>query len=404
MTEPRRFNLPYEYDPDTVADALTQPPTPSQPDMGGADLERLFDQTMRGPFGGYRPELITEENPYFPQAPGGVAEDNAFPLYLAGFILGKVQNDRFIHGPPDGDESAIDDEENRLPGWSVVDDTTNGGTVTWEQEANGSAYLRFTVEDGQVGDELYIEQDIFISGGNYDILSMAADWLGVAGNGEGKYDTFIKYQYVYPDGTLAGTEEEEFYSNSTSERIDRKWLVTSSRMYAFVRVKIGVRVDTAYATGAEDLADLQFTWIDDPESYDVTLPFMRSSFTPDTGGPNFDIPMWDLGLPLQCKCLDGTGPRPAPVGLGVHQRHDLCRHAGLLPACQRQRQGQHPQCPAHGWQRGGCGLPRSHRCCDLRLLSSATCRRASYRIRLTQHHGWCRLRGVTSGAYHHRIR
>lgn len=313
-----KFNLPNEYSRDTVAKALTDiqpvrttPTIISAPDLGASEMNRLFDMTNRGPFAGYRPEQISEELQEFYQTPGGLAEDNFTPLYLAGYILGKIHNDRFIHGPPDGSGSILDDETNKLPGWEVVDGTTNGGSVVWADEGNGVGVLKFYIEDGAVDDVLYVQQDIFVSGGNIDILSLAADWIGIAdiaGGAEGKYDTFIEYAWYYPDGTINGSATTKYYSNATTERLDRLWLVTNSRQNAFLRVKIGVRVDVAYTTGEQYLAKLNWTWIDDPESYDVTLPWFRESWTPDTGASTYDMRMFTDAVVYGVSVWTASGP------------------------------------------------------------------------------------------------
>lgn len=314
MADTRRFSLPYEFDRDTVMEALSEPPQPvmgsqGQPDLGAEEMQRLFDMTNKQPFGGYRPEIVSEEGMYFPQSPGSLAEDNSFPLYLASYIIGKIQNDRFIHGPPDGTGSTLDDETNKLPGWSVVDGTANGGAVVWNDDGNGVGTLQFYVTDGEVGDKLYIEQDIFVSGGNYDILSVAADWIGTtdAGGGvEGKYDTFIEYAWYYPDGTINGSLSEQVYSNDTDERLDRMWLVTSSRQNGFLKIRIGVKVDTAWTSGQQNVAKLTWTWLEDPESYDVTLPFMRDNWTP--AGSGLDLHMFCHANPYGVSNWTAPGP------------------------------------------------------------------------------------------------
>lgn len=314
MPKQNRFQLPHEFDRDTITKALTKvepvvvaPSIVPAPDISAAEMSRLFSQTQRGPFSGYRPELVTEEIAQFAQAPGSIAEDNLIPLYLSGYIVGRVHNDRFLHGPPDGDGSDLDDAENKLPGWSAVDETTNGGRIQYQANVNGGGYLRFFATNAQVGDRLYIEQYVFVSGGNYDTLSVAADWTGDS-QATADYDTFISTQYVYPNGALQGAEEEAVYSNSTSETLDRKWLVTSSRLYAFVRVRIGIKVDAAWADGEREIASLFWTWVEEPESYDVTIPFLRTAWSPTNGGGEWFLKLFDSGLSYGAGYWTAPGP------------------------------------------------------------------------------------------------
>ena len=132
------------------------PAEPNAPgfDPGSSEVNRLFDQTMRAPFGGGLPGTLAGESSEFPLIPGGVTEEQYWPLYLQSLIRGGFYNDRFVAGPPDPD-SPINNTDNRLPGWELVLNTVGvvvgGLTQTlddfecyWEYNS-GAPRLRFVL-------------------------------------------------------------------------------------------------------------------------------------------------------------------------------------------------------------------------------------------------------------------
>jgi hypothetical protein len=247
---------------------------PEDIDIGAPELERLFDLTNRGPFSGYRPEQVTEELGEFAQLPGSVAEDQRFPFYLQGFIRGGVYNDRFLSGPPDGQDTVIDNVENKLPGWKVQDDTTNGAEVEWQYDGTNPP-LKITITDGQAGDRVYITQDVFIPGGNISTKSPAF----LAYSADAAFlDGWLGYQYIKADGTLQGTEDEDSYTMTTAAAglIHRVFLMTRTWNYGFVRLKFGIEVGSTF-TGTKT-AYVKWAWLDMPASYDVTIPLSLDSY------------------------------------------------------------------------------------------------------------------------------
>jgi hypothetical protein len=299
-------------------------------DLVPADMERidkLFQMTQRGPFSGMRPEEVLSEVAGFPLAPGGITEDMLLPLMIQGYVLGGVWNDRFIQGPPDGDASAIDDISNKLPGWSFVDSSAAGAQAFWEIELNDSPHLDFEHDTGSQtdGDEVYIEQYAFVPGGNITILAPSfhaytdntTDWA-----------PFMEVQWVYPDGTLAGSATRTEYTGVASGSggaIHRTWLMSRTRHYAFLRMRMGFTAKTTGAGGTQ-IGHLLWAWMETPESYDVTLRFGRGdsagNWTPSASN-TYNIQLNDIsqtyaaakwiapspGLVLAISCLNdhGTG-------------------------------------------------------------------------------------------------
>jgi len=239
-------------------------------------LDQLFQQTQRGPFSGARPEEILGELADIPLTQSGVTEDQRFPLYLQGYVIGSMHNDRFIATPPDGDAVALSDITNKLPGWSTVDESTNGAEIIWNAGSNGAASLGFTMTDGVAGDRVYIEQLVYVPGGNVHILAPSFKC-----STETAEDVvpFIEYTYVYPDGTL-GTPVEKTYTGvaaASGGAIHRVWVATQTTDYAFLRLRFGFKVGTGYTATDEALGDVDWAWVQQPEYYDVTLRFGRGT-------------------------------------------------------------------------------------------------------------------------------
>lgn len=256
---------------------------PEQPyDPAAQHVERLFDLTSRGPFSGYRPEEITRETPELPLIPGGVTEDQRFPLYLQGYIIGNMYNDRFISGPPDGDGSVIDNIDNKLPGWTTVEDTAECGYIEWHDDTYGKGNLEFSFNDACVnGDQVYVEQLSYIPGGNINIMSLAGAFDADSSGMEDDVVPFLQFDFVRADGTVVAGESHVFTDGEADYAIRRLWLMTRSYSYAFLRLRLGYEVVDSTAITADDtyVGTMYWGWLDDPESYDVTLKFRRGDQT-----------------------------------------------------------------------------------------------------------------------------
>lgn len=180
--------------------------------MDSIDQNELFGRLERKPFGGDSIGLSDADAGRDIHAdPSGIAQDVGFPAYLVDFIARGFANGSFFEGPPDGNGSVIDDEENKLPGWSLVNNNTDEIVVTWDG-TNHSVVFTCSA-DVTTADDAYLEQYIpmsnasailapryFFQNDDYDADYVEARLRTTRSNWE--QDTFdTEYEVIRNDGT-----------------------------------------------------------------------------------------------------------------------------------------------------------------------------------------------------------
>jgi hypothetical protein len=257
----------------------------------GEDLDKLFEKVQRSPFREDAVDRVTTEEDTFPLTAAGPTEDQHIPMQIQGMLIGGVDNDRFVQGPPDGDSTVIDNISNKLPGWKFGTTAANAATCTWQYDGTNPP-LTFSITDGTDGERIWIEQDVFIQGGNITVKSPAflaytEDLTHLNG--------WLSYQYMDADGTLQGSEQEDEYTTTTDTAglIHRVFLMARTWNYVYVRLKFGFEVKTTWSTGADYWGKIKWGWLDIPTFYDTTLVYeFDTNFTYVAGA-------YDNSYPLQ---------------------------------------------------------------------------------------------------------
>jgi len=262
------------------------------------DLDTLFKRVERSPFGDDLPQgTLTTEASDFPLVAAGATEDQLLPVGIQGYVAGGSYNDRFIAGPPDGDASTISDTENKLPGWRFVDGSTNGAKAIWNKQTNDDAEIAFQMTDGQIGDTVYIEQYQYVPGGSMTIICPSAFFAQDASASTSDILPFIEYTFVNADGTV-DTSQEKTHTGVVAGAVHRVWLMTKQKEWAYLRLRYGYTIaNNAFVATDKALGIMDWAWTNTPESYDVTLRFTRTGWSPTNGGGPWDIQMGDTDAP-----------------------------------------------------------------------------------------------------------
>lgn len=209
------------------------------------EIDRLFGLTERGPFSGNLPGVTSLETPEFPLMPGSITEEQYWPLYLQSFIRGGFYNDRWVAPPPDGLDSAINNTDNRLPGWekyfsaegtaATIDDFT----VTWKEDS------AFSPNHGQYTLQLVLPSDwpdvaqagirtrMHMPAGNLQFMWPTITIEG--GTALADLQLTCAVIGINPDGTEATAVEVTHDLITTDDRAFRAMFRTISR-YAFYDV------------------------------------------------------------------------------------------------------------------------------------------------------------------------
>lgn len=176
-------------------------------------LDRLFDQTMRGPFNPSPLGTITDEGQAFPLIPGGVTEEQNWPLSLQSYMRGGFYNDRFAQLPPDGVDTDVNNEDNRIPGWEryYVDadglDTEADFKLQVVDYGSYNHALEFTLPSGMDSFTYFgVETEIHMPAQSLQYMWPTITLLNshpTNTDAENAEDLYLSCQVVgqYPDGT-----------------------------------------------------------------------------------------------------------------------------------------------------------------------------------------------------------
>ena len=248
-------------------------------------LDMLFSMTQRGPFSGYSPDQIAGEQNAIAALPASIAEDAGWPLYLQGYVFSRCYNENFTAQPPGGNGSTLNNLTNKLPGWKVVDTTSDASSAivyTLNSYDVGLLTLKMN-ETAQVGDRVYIEQTVYMpsvgprlhsikAGGQmFDITYSSTD-----------FDMFIEVEWSYPDGTVTYTDTAHYYP-STGNPIGYPRLWFNDRgPGGYATIRIGVEcLSTANLSGngLVSIALMYESTFDTPDIYDHSIRFSYGNAT-----------------------------------------------------------------------------------------------------------------------------
>lgn len=187
----------------------------------------------------------------------------------AGSGISGLRNGYFETGPAD-DTVDIDDEDNPLPAWDLVE---GQGTweVSWAAVANApSGYgLSWTQSSASASDEAYIEQTIPVASFRRFITTVrhSADNANMG----------LKVAVAFLDETEAviGSELSNTWS-VTTEQVSRFWREPPATAF-FVRVRVGF-VNAAGTTG--QTGTILFITSEDPTVYSVNISGVKSYVSP----------------------------------------------------------------------------------------------------------------------------
>lgn len=249
-------------------------------------LETLFAQTARGPFTGYTPFQIAQEASFVDSTPASVAEDTRWPLYLQGYIFSRCYNNSFDSPPPKGDNTTLNELDNKLPGWTFVDDTTDGsGAATWRGSGTTSGRVEFSVADTcSVNDEVYIEQTVYSPFGGIKPFNFYAHLNGYeAASGltiGTDMEQFIRVRWLYYDGTEDSNAETVYEKGDNEAGHCRQWWSQPPANVVYAKLQIGYRVlATGTLSGTETLGAIYEADFDSPETSYGLLRFAYGEAT-----------------------------------------------------------------------------------------------------------------------------
>ena len=257
---------------------------------GVKELTRLFQEANRSPFG-----TATDPNVVSGEAAAGSGGASMGDIITQSFIntydavtniisgsMGGIQNGGFWSGPEDPD-AAIDEDDNPLEGWTLVDAQGDGCDVTWGADAaSPSGYsLAFAMTDGSTDDETYLEQDVPIT--NYfrwfiTTLYHITD--------DTNLQCKLAVQFLDEAGSAVGSEMTGTFSSLTAQ-LDRLFRIPPSPLAVTARVRFGV-VATAGFSGTQT-ANVMFITAQEPQMLSVNIPGVLS-YTSPSASTDYDMP------------------------------------------------------------------------------------------------------------------
>lgn len=183
-------------------------------------------------------------------------------------IIGGVANGDFAKPPLDA-EAAISDE-NPLPYWTWVDDTSSG-RITAALVANGSAasgnVLRFTAVGAQNGDKVYLERYISVLGSQARTLTYQPRTVWSAATSNANLLAFTEAVFVKNDGsTVTGGSASNTASGSAIAASSYAREIQANPNTngavptdgAFIRLRFGIRFTAAVAgTATADACEVR---------------------------------------------------------------------------------------------------------------------------------------------------
>lgn len=254
-----------------------------------SEVGRLFGMLERGPtrvssFGRGTPGVddptqsgIIGQTTNIPLEMSNVAQDLGFPLPDALAVAGGVYNGNFMEGPEDGSQSTIDDQENKLPGWSFSS-TTGDIYCIWQDGSPPSVIFKVN-KAAPVGATAYIEAFVPVTqiGRVFRPKATTAVLLS-------HYKATMDVDFFDTDGASTSSSKQSTRTDITllSQDIDQ-WRSPQWGTEVFARIRLGIEVITANVD-ADAQSGVQFwdVWTAPPAMYDITIPFYRSTWSPSS--------------------------------------------------------------------------------------------------------------------------
>lgn len=207
------------------------------------------------------PILSTDDSGSSSYALGGI---------LSAGIYSGVQNGNFASPPPSIGTATPLSDDNPLPYFSVVDGSSGritAAVVADTLQASGYS-VRFTIIDGQVGDQLYLERIVAMPSSRAQAASYQPRSSWTSASSATTFSAFTDAIYVQADGTTTvGTSGSAARTGafiaaytSTALEIQSNPNVTSAVTTdgAFLRVRAGVKVNsTPTGTAIVDLVEIR---------------------------------------------------------------------------------------------------------------------------------------------------
>lgn len=199
------------------------------------EAERLFGMVERSPFKEASVDQVVNQQTAIPLEPAGVAQEVAFPPMLLEFIESGFVNASFHEGPPDGDGSVIDNSENRLPGWDLVNSNTNEIVVTWDEATHT---VVFTCSANVVtADDVYLEQ--FIPASNRGALIVPRFFWEHQDADHSHIRAQQRVTLANWDRSSFGTERSVESASSLLSYVTESCVLTEGDTKGWLRVRIG---------------------------------------------------------------------------------------------------------------------------------------------------------------------
>lgn len=248
------------------------------------DIDRYFGMLQRSPFRDTSPSDVFNQSPSVPMETIGPAQDINLPMFQGFGLAGGVPNGNLAEGPPDGDDSTIDNVDNRLPGWTLDDSNGPNLHATWD-EASGSVNF-WAGENVQIGEEIYILTLVPVTDVGRILRPIAKYVLSPDTLGTPFTRVVLECQFANISGTLMGSPLTSFYDDDGlggSRWIDQ-WRMPAWDAEAYIRVAIGLAIT---AVPDDDGAGWPLiagavgnVWSTSPAVSDVTLTGIEDALDP----------------------------------------------------------------------------------------------------------------------------
>jgi hypothetical protein len=244
-------------------------------DDGTKELDRLFGKLERSPFKGNDTNIVSGESSVASEEimQAVIATQESIVNTIAG---GDLYNGGFWIGPDDP-ASAIDEDDNPLDGWELVDAQGTGCAVTWGANANSpSGYsLSFAMTDGSMSDETYFEQEMSLLNAYRWLVTTIYHYTDNV-----NLQTKVAVQFLDAAGSTVGSELSGTWS-SLSAQVDRLFRTPPSALAVTARVRFGV-VAAAGFSGTQTV-DVLFISALHPQAYTINISGTFSVASPAAG-------------------------------------------------------------------------------------------------------------------------
>lgn len=170
--------------------------------------DAAFSMLKRSPFGDVDANDVFDQRSSISTTPTSAIEDLGFTPEQLAFIRNGIYNGDFRTPPPEGAGVELDDNTNKLPGWSYVK-TGTAVTATWENDGDGGNVTFAVAAGAATTDSAYLEQIIPVSAiGLRRIVKLVTATATTAGIAES--DTSIIAQYLDEDGATTGSSDQKW--------------------------------------------------------------------------------------------------------------------------------------------------------------------------------------------------